>query len=110
VNILVIEDNPVIAELDWTGLEEARYTVAVAHDVSTGLEMLLSRVGRGIVQRTGGWGSGQTGAHGLTSTALYLYPVRTQQTTVSCPELPLAGETRKREKIACVRAHGPNRS
>jgi DNA-binding response OmpR family regulator len=41
VNILVIEDNPVIAELVQTGLEEARYTVAVAHDGNTGLERAL---------------------------------------------------------------------
>jgi DNA-binding response OmpR family regulator len=41
VNILLIEDNPVIAELVRTGLEEARCIVAVASDGNSGLEQAL---------------------------------------------------------------------
>jgi len=41
VNILVIEDDEVIAELVRMGLEEARFTVDVARDGASGLRMAL---------------------------------------------------------------------
>jgi two-component system copper resistance phosphate regulon response regulator CusR len=41
VQILLIEDNPVIADLVRAGLEEAHYTVAVASEGNSGLEQAL---------------------------------------------------------------------
>ena len=41
MNILVIEDDEVIAELVRMGLEEARFTVDVARDGTSGLQQAL---------------------------------------------------------------------
>jgi two-component system copper resistance phosphate regulon response regulator CusR len=42
MNILLIEDEPGIAAVIKQGLEEARYTVDVAHDGATGLDLALT--------------------------------------------------------------------
>jgi DNA-binding response OmpR family regulator len=42
MKILLIEDDEVIADLIRTGLEEARFTIDVAHDGASGLERALS--------------------------------------------------------------------
>ena len=42
VNILLIEDDVVIAELVQMGLEEARFTVEVARDGTSGLQRALA--------------------------------------------------------------------